>query len=315
MSTMRVAVLGEPRGWHVGRLAAALRGRGHAVDVVRWAELTARIGGGSDEVEPEAVARADVVAVRGMPGGADPRDRLEEIVFRMDVLGRLAARGTPVVNGPRALETAIDKYLSLARLAAVGLPVPRTVVVQSTADAERAFDRLGGDCVAKPLFGSRGRGIERLRSRAGLTDWLTAAAERPAAVRYLQEFVAPGGWDARLMVVGTRVFAMRRTAAAGEWRTNLALGGRGEPFDPPGEWAAMAVRAAAVLEADVLGVDIAPTRDGGGTILETNAVPGWRGLESATGVDVAGAVAEHLENRRAATRTPGNCDSAELPGL
>jgi RimK family alpha-L-glutamate ligase len=312
---MRVAVLGEPRGWHVGRLAAALRSRGHAVDVVRWGELTARIGDGTDEVGPAAIARADVVAVRGMPGGSDPRHRLEEIVFRMDVLGRLASRGTPVVNGPRALETAIDKYLSLARLAAAGLPVPRTAVVQSAADAEWAWHELGRDCVAKPLFGSRGRGIERLRNRDGLADWLTAEAERPAGVRYLQEFVAPGGWDARLMVVGAKVFAMRRTAAAGEWRTNLALGGRGEPFDPPGAWVAMAVRAAAVLEAEVLGVDIAPTRDGGGAILETNAVPGWRGLESVTGIDVAGAVAEYVENRPLMKGTPGKCDSTGLPGL
>lgn len=305
MSAMRVAVLGEPRGWHVGRLAEALRGRGHAVAVVRWGELTARIGAAADEVGPEAVARADVVAVRGMPGGADPRDRLEEIVFRMDVLGRVASRGTPVVNAPLALETAIDKYLSLARLAAAGLPVPRTAVVQSAGDAERAWHELGGDCVAKPLFGSRGRGIERLRSRDSLVAWLSEA-DRPCGVRYLQEFVAPGGWDARLLVVGTRVFAMRRTAAAGEWRTNLALGGRAEPFDPPGEWVAMAAGAAAALGAEVLGVDIAPTRDGRGTILETNAVPGWRGLESATGSDVAEAVAEYLENRRLTAGTPGN---------
>lgn len=309
---MRVAVLGEPGGWHVGRLAATLRGRGHAVDVVRWAELTAEVSAGADHVGPEPLARADVVAVRGMPGGSDPRTRLEEVVFRMDVLGRLAARGTPVINGPRALETSIDKYLSLARLAAAGLPVPRTAVVQSAAAAERAWESLGGDCVAKPLFGSRGRGIERLADRASLAAWL-AAAEQSPAVRYLQEFVGPGAWDARILVVGEAVFTVRRTAAAGEWRTNLSLGGRAEPFDPPAAWVRLAARAAEVLEAEVLGVDIAPTATGGGTILEANAVPGWRGLEAATGADVTTAVAEYLEKRASRSQTPGKCETDPLP--
>jgi len=296
--TKRVAIIGSPTGWHVGRLLDAVRSRGHAATVVRWGDLSAGILDGRETFGPADLANADVVAVRGMPGGGAPQDRLEEVVFRMDVLVQLAAAGMPVVNHPRSLELAIDKYLSLARLARAGIPVPRTVVVQGFEGLGRAWSELGADCVAKPLFGSRGRGITRLGVPAAVADWREAgAAAGTQAVCYLQEFVAHDGWDARLLLVGDDVFAMRRVAAAGEWRTNIACGGRPEPFVPPPAWVDLARRSATVLGTAIVGVDILPAQDGRLFVLEANAVPGWRGLESGTGADVTGAVAEELVQR------------------
>ena len=60
------------------------------------------------------------------------------------------------------------------------------------------------------------------------------------------------------------------------------------------EWADLAVRAAAVVGADYAGVDLLPARDGTIYTLEVNGIPGWEGLQGATGVDVAGAIVDHL---------------------
>jgi len=294
---MRVAVVGEPTGWHVGRLIESLAARGHPATVVRWSEIAAGLGRVGCSFSPPALAMADAVLVRGMPGAAPLDDRLEEVVFRMDVLGRLAARGTRVINSPRALESAIDKYLSLARLAATGLPVPRTLVVQDIAQVAEACDALGGDCVVKPLFGSRGRGLHRLDSPAALSAWLDLpeTRQRPHAVVYLQEFIHHGGWDARLFVLGSDVFAMRRWAATGEWRTNVARGGRAAAFAAPQTWIDTARRAAAVLETEIAGVDLVAAADGSPVILEVNAVPGWQALETVTGIDIAARVVRYAE--------------------
>lgn len=290
---MRVAVLGEPAGWHVQRLAAALADRGHAATVVPWSAIGAGVAAGADRFMPHELATCDVVAVRGMPGAGTADNRLEEIVFRMDALGRLAARGTRIVNSPRALEVAIDKYLSLSLLAAAGLPVPETRVVQGGKAAAAAAGELGGPCVLKPLFGSRGRGMELLTTVAAVE----AAVASRSTVAYLQEFVPHAGWDVRILVVGDAWFAMRRVAAVGEWRTNVSLGGRPEPFAPPADWVSLAFRAAAAVSAEVAGVDILPADDGRVLVLEVNAVPGWRGLEDACGKGVTEAVARHLETR------------------
>jgi ribosomal protein S6--L-glutamate ligase len=305
---MRVAVLGEPAGWHVGRLTAALTARGHLPAIVRWAEIGAGIGTATcpgpiapdDPLEsfgPTALAAADAILVRGMPGTAGPEDRLEEVVFRMDALGRIAARGTRIINSPRSLEFAIDKYLSLARLAAAGLPVPRTLIVQDVTRIADAREQFGGDCVVKPLFGSRGRGLHRLDSRGAVAAWLDLPdiRQRPGQVVYVQEFIRHEGWDARLFVLGPQVYAMRRRAAPGDWRTNVARGGHPEPFEPPHGWISLARRAAAALETEIAGIDLVPTPDGSPVILEVNAVPGWRALEGVIGVDIAAEVVRLLE--------------------
>jgi RimK family alpha-L-glutamate ligase len=299
---LRMALLGEPTGWHLGRLATAIRDRGHEAFVVRWNELAAEVGGSDaaagERFWPEAVSRADCVIVRGMPTGA-----LEDVIFRMDVLGRLAQHGTRIVNSPRALEVAIDKYLSLARMQEAGIAVPRTIVAQDAAGIERAWQSLGQDAVVKPLFGSRGRGIERLTTPADLAPSLeaarvratTPAANGPAAACYLQEFVPHQGWDARILLIGDEALAMRRVSED-DWRLNVSRGARAEPWTPPEEWIALARRAADAVGAAIAGVDLLPAADGRLLVLEVNAVPGWRGLEGAIGRDVTAQVVDYLEN-------------------
>jgi len=204
-----------------------------------------------------------------------------------------------VVNSPRGLEIAIDKYLALARIAAAGLPVPRTLVAQSPTAIEEAWRSLGGDCVVKPLFGSRGKGIARIADRQSLGGLIDRAAAAPAsgAVTYLQEFLPHGGWDIRILIVGNVHFSVRRLAAPGEWRTNVSLGGRPEAFESPPAWVDLARAAARVVETEVAGVDLLPAADGRIVVLEVNAVPGWRGLETATGTPVADEVVRYLETK------------------
>lgn len=292
--SLRCAIVGAPDGWHASRLAAAAEARGHAVLRLGWEALGSRVDANGEAFDPPGLAAADVVCVRGMPGVAAGERRLEQVVFRMDVLGRLAAGGIPVINPPRALEAAIDKYLATSWLAAAGLPVPRTAVVQSPQAAAAAWRSLGGDCVVKPLFGSQGKGLVRLPDSATLEAWLATASAKDD-VSYLQEFRPHDGWDVRILMVGERCFSMRRVAAPGEWRTNLAVGGRAEAWDPPAEWMETARRAAVALGTTIAGVDLLPAPDGSPVVLEVNAVPGWRGLEAAIGADVTGAVLDHLE--------------------
>lgn len=292
--SMRLVVVGEPSGWHVGRVVEAARARGHAATVVRWPELATAIGGpgGGDAASrerfhPESIEEADAVLVRGMPAGG-----LEEVIFRMNLLGRIAERGTRVVNPPRSLEVAIDKHLSLARLAAAGLPVPRSFVAQTPQAIRDAWLALGGDAVLKPLFGSQGKGIVRLADPPSLERFL--AGRSPETVAYLQAFVPHAGWDARLFVLGDEVFAMRRSSAT-DWRTNIALGGTASPLAPSVAWIDLARQAARVLGASIAGIDLVESLSGEVFILEANAVPGWRALESVVGGDIADRVVQFLD--------------------
>ena len=97
----------------------------------------------------------------------------------------------------------------------------------------------------------------------------------------------------RAFVIGGRVFAAIERRADG-WRTNLARGGSACAFQLSPEWTSLALRAAAAVGAEYAGVDLLPARDGTVSVLEVNGIPGWRGLQEATGLDVAGALVDRL---------------------
>jgi tetrahydromethanopterin:alpha-L-glutamate ligase len=291
----RIVTLVSGFGWHVDDLTRAARVVGVRLEAVAFDRLNGFIGQPGRSLEAGAIRldQADGVLVRMMPPGS-----LEQVVFRMDALHRLAAAGVPVVNPPRAVETAVDKYLSLSRLAAAGLPVPPTFAGESARAAFEAYEQLGPDVVVKPLFGSEGRGIVRV-SDPELARRTFHTLERLGAVIYVQKTVRHPGYDHRAFVLDGRILAaMRRTARAGEWRTNVAVGGRPERSVLSPEVEQLALRAAEAVGAVVAGVDILDDLDRGGpVVLEVNAVPGWRALAGATGVDVAAALLETLRSR------------------
>jgi ribosomal protein S6--L-glutamate ligase len=224
-----------------------------------------------------------------------PPGSLEQVVFRMDALHRLQALGIPVLNPPRAVETAVDKFLALAVLDAAGLPVPATWSGESSAEALEAFEALGGDVVVKPLFGSEGRGLVRVSDRE-LARRTFQTLQRLGAVLHVQRAVRHPGHDLRVFVLGDRVLgAIRRHAPEGEWRTNVAVGGRPERCKVDAAIEQLALRAARAVGATMAGVDLLPDLDRNElVVLEVNAVPGWRALAHATGIDVAAALLETL---------------------
>jgi RimK family alpha-L-glutamate ligase len=138
--------------------------------------------------------------------------------------------------------------------------------------------------------------------------------ETTRAVFYVQRAIDHGGRDYRLFVLGGRVLAaIERRAADGDWRSNVARGAAAVAFDAPADWQALAVRAAAVIEADYAGVDLLQGRDGRVYVLEVNGIPGWEGLQRATGVDVAGAVVDHAVEHVAARLRAGGRQRASRP--
>src|SRR5690606_22642929 len=148
-SFMHIGVLGNEGSWYVRQLQQAAELRGHACTRVDFRRLTAALLETDAAVvsEDASLNAMQALVVRTMPPGS-----LEQVVFRMDVLQRLETQGTRILNPPKAIEAAVDKFLTTARLAAEGLPTPRTIVCESADAALEAFEHLGRDVVVKPLF-------------------------------------------------------------------------------------------------------------------------------------------------------------------
>jgi RimK family alpha-L-glutamate ligase len=229
----------------------------------------------------------DLLFIRAIPGGS-----LEQIVFRMDALYRLEAAGVRLVNSAKVIERTVDKYYTSWLLEQAGLPTPRTVVAERFEDALQAFDELGGDVVVKPIFGSEGLGMTRV-SDADTAYRVFRALEMGRYVFYLQEFIAHGQCDIRAFVIGDRVeAAMMRSGD--NWKTNVAQGACTQPLELDDHLNDLAVRAAQAVGTFYAGVDILPLESDKHLVVEINGIPGWRGLETATGISMANRLVDYL---------------------
>lgn len=292
---MRIAILSARPGWHTDELVRALEARGSDGVVLPYESLVAHLGrGGASRL---AAGAENLDACAGVLARIIPAGSLEQIIFRVDALHRLEDRGVAVVNAPRAIERTVDKFWTTALLEQAGLAVPETVVCEDPEEAVAAFRALG-DVIVKPLFGSMGLGMVRVTTEE-MAFRVFRTLETIRGVYYIQRALDHDGCDVRAFVVGERVIGAIERRAAG-WRTNIARGARARPMALSAAWAELARRAARAVGADYAGVDLLPARDGTVYVVEVNGIPGWRGLQEATSVDVAAAIVDHLLGRLAA---------------
>jgi RimK family alpha-L-glutamate ligase len=288
---MKIAVLSTRTGWHTDELQRAIHERGHQPILLPYESLVARLGAHAHSA-PKLGADApdlfecDAVLARIIPNGS-----LEQIIYRIDALHWLEDAGVAVMNPPRAIERTVDKFYTSALLERAGLATPQTIVCERVEDAAAAF-RLMGDVIVKPLFGSMGLGMVRVSDEE--TAWrVFRALEAIRGIYYLQRAIPHDGRDIRAFVIGDRVVAAIERRSPG-WRTNISRGGEATAITLSAEWSDMAIRAARAVGAVYAGVDLLPARDGTVYVLEVNGIPGWRGLQTATSFDVAGALIDHI---------------------
>lgn len=320
MST-RAIVLGDPQGEYVRQLLAAAP-RDWQVTVANFSELAAELmppastpAAASPETRATMLEQVQIGGVPLQPGDAVivrsmSRGTLESIVFRMDVLASLERLGVLVYNPAKSLELAIDKYLTLSRLAAAGYPVPPTHVSQSVEQALAGFQRLGGDVVVKPLFGSEGRGLIRVSDLDHAARVFHSLAALDSVI-YQQKFISHGGRDIRVLVIGQDGWAIERHQAH-DWRTNLARGGQAAPIELAPQRQQLASEACRSLGLFFAGVDLVhdPTTEQD-YVLEVNGIPGWNGVAQAYNLNVASLIWEDVA--RLATK-PRSSASKTQPG-
>ena len=300
---MHVGILSARSGWHTDQLRRALAERGHTCVLAPYESIVARIAshsgsrlqflptdsGSRTEPAPGDSRSPDAVLARIIPNGS-----LEQIIFRVDALHWLEDRGVRVVNPPRAIERTVDKFYTSALLQDAGLPTPETVVCEDFPTAMAAVREMG-DVIVKPIFGSMGHGMVRI-SDPEIGFRILRPLEQCGAIFYVQRAIDHGGADIRAFVAGRQVIAaIERRAPDGDWRTNVSRGASARAIDLCDRYQQYAVDAATAVGADYAGVDLLPSRDGEVYVLEVNGIPGWRGLQQATGVDVAGAICDLLE--------------------
>jgi hypothetical protein len=177
-----------------------------------------------------------------------------------------------------------------------GLPIPRSwPAAPMDRDALRdTLERLGGLPVVLKVGGYEGGvGVMLLdswRSACSTLDYLWATGTVPLLSAFVDDAVH---W--RVVVVGDEaVAAYRNPLRPDDFRTEASDDAADYTDAPPPELADLARRAAQVLRRELAGVDILEHASGRLYLLEANFPCYFAQAQLAAGIDVAGAMVDHL---------------------
>jgi [lysine-biosynthesis-protein LysW]--L-2-aminoadipate ligase len=214
----------------------------------------------------------------------------------MHVTALLENSGIRVVNSFSAALVCGNKLLTSIALSKAGIPTPKTVVAFAEESAIRALDKIGYPSILKPVVGSWGRLIAPLKD----VDSTKAILETREymfplyQVFYIQEMIQNLIRDIRCFVIGDHaVAAIYRYSAPGEWRTNVARGGRAEACPITPELEELCVKAVKAVGGGAFGVDMMETSNGL-VVHEVNYTTEFKATTETTGVDIAGLMLDYM---------------------
>jgi ribosomal protein S6--L-glutamate ligase len=288
----KLAILSRnPKLYSTSRLVEAAEARGAEVLVIDPLHCVVNLSKKRPEIDYHGRIVKDV-------DGIIPRIGASITFYGLAVLRQFEMMGVFAANESQAVARSRDKLRSLQLFSRRDIGIPPTAFARRREDLRDAIKRVGGaPVVLKLLEGTQGVGVilaESVSTAESVLDAMHSLKQNILIQAFIKE---SAGQDIRAIVVGDRVVAaMRRRAAAGEFRSNVHRGGSTEALVLEPAFEATALEAAHALGLNIAGVDLMPSNDGP-MVLEVNSSPGLRGIEAATGRDVAGAMIDYvLEN-------------------
>ena len=276
---MRIGILTRQPGLYSSqRLAEACEAAGRTAEMLDPLALAPSVG--SAELE---LPECDVLI---------PRVVTVVLDHSLAVIRAYEAAGVPALTRAAAAALAASKFATLQSLERVGLRVPRSCLPRTPEALRRFVDGVGGPpVILKMSEGYGGTEVMRANSLDEADALLTVFLNLRQSVVVQEVFGVPGR-DVRVLVVdGECIAAVERIASEGEFRANVHVGGRCEPAELSAEERALSADAAAAVGLTVAGVDLLRS-DVGAAVMEVNACPGLKGVEEATGVDVAARIVD-----------------------
>ncbi|MGM0771733.1 MAG: 30S ribosomal protein S6--L-glutamate ligase [Halobacteriota archaeon] len=295
---MKISILSlEPKCYSTTRLAEAAKERGHDVNVINTLSCYMNITSAKPTMhyKGELLCGYDAVI---------PRIGSSIAFYGASVVRHFEIMGIFSVNESVAISRSRDKLRSLQLLSRKGIGLPVTVFARSPDDIDDLIAMVGGPpVVIKLLEGTQGIGVVLAETKGAAESVIEAFMGLQVNI-LIQEFIKEAaGSDVRCFVVGERVVgAMKRQAKEGEFRFNLHHGAESVPTKITPLERRTAVQAAKIMGLNVAGVDILRSSRGP-LVMEVNSSPGLKGIESATGKNIADMIIQFIEKNVRPNRT------------
>jgi ribosomal protein S6--L-glutamate ligase len=286
---MKLAILScGPKSYSTQRLREAATQRGHNVKVLNTLKFAIDLDRGNPDLyfRQKQLSTYDAVL---------PRIGASITYFGTAVVRQFQEMDVFCANTAHGIANSRDKLRSLQLLSRHHIGIPKTTFVRDKKDVLPAIERVGGaPVIIKLIEGTQGIGV-LLAETVNMAESIIELLQSQKQNVLIQKFVAESkGKDIRAIVVGDRVVAaMRRVAQGQEFRSNVHRGGIAEAVELSQDYIDTAVRATQIMGLTVAGVDMLESASGP-QIMEVNSSPGLEGIETCTGLDVAGAIIDYI---------------------
>jgi [lysine-biosynthesis-protein LysW]--L-2-aminoadipate ligase len=201
----------------------------------------------------------------------------------------LEGKGISVINSLNTSIFAGNKLFTHMLLQKARVPTPFSTVAFSEEAALDALKENGYPMVLKPTVGSWGRMIALLKDHDS-AEGIMESRERMYPiyqVYYLEEFVQRPPRDIRAIMVGDKVVAaIYRYSGQGQWKTNMALGGKAEECKVTKELEEICIKAKNAVQGQIVGVDLMESNEKGLVVHEVNNTTEYKNTVRVTGVDI-----------------------------
>ncbi len=277
---VRIGVVGTPGGWSSEKLADTVADMTGFRLLIDMAHLSLDLTEGRAWFGDTDISTLDALIIKKIGAWYSP-----DLLDRLEMLRYLNERGLPIFSSPFNIMRVLDRLSCTVSLQLAGIPMPPTTITEDVDAAAAAVARYG-EAVFKPLYSTKAKGMLLLSDGPDARATVDAFHnENP--IMYIQKKLDLQGQDLGIAFLGGRYLTTyARVKGEGAWNTTTRSGGHYESFEPPQELIALAHKAQEPFGLDFTCVDVAETPDGP-IVFEISAFGGFRGIETASGIDAA----------------------------
>ena len=288
---MNIAILSVSLNVHsTRRIVEEAQAMGHYVELIDHTKCSVKLGEGKPKIffgEEDVTTEFDAIIPRI---GTKVTRHGAAIVKQFEMNGVFSTARSLGITRAR------NKVRTLQIMARKGIPIPQTLFSINPDNIGEQIRLLGGPpVVIKLQEGTQGLGVILAESKKSAKSIIDTFYKMDTSILLQQYVEEANGEDIRIIVVGNKVVAaMKRKSGLDEFRSNVHRGAETEAVELSPKEKFIALNATKYLGLGVAGVDLMRSKKGP-VLIEVNASPGLKGIEGASGVNVAKHIVQFVE--------------------
>jgi ribosomal protein S6--L-glutamate ligase len=282
-----IGVIGVAGGWSSEKLADTVAEMTGSRLLVEMDRVSLDLEAGSVHFDGHDLMDLDALIIKKIGARYSP-----DLLDRLEILRFLAGRGVSIFSKPLSIMRVLDRLSCTMTLRLKGIPMPPTTITEDIEAACRAVAQYG-TAVFKPLYSSKAKGMELIQQDSDAPA-LVAHFKAENPIMYIQKLVNHQGRDLGVTFLGGEYLTTySRCGNKDSWNTTTRSGGTYQAYSPSDETIALARKAQALFDLEFTCVDVVETEQGP-LVFEVSAFGGFKGVETASGLDAARLYVEHV---------------------